>query len=115
MGSKGDNASTDSYSTPVVDNSAQVQASMSEYMNAMMQMNSASTAQIIESMGSNDLPEVTSYTDVDYDAENLSLQEKIDAQIEADDVKRRGVLGTVLSNEDDEDPETVTSSLLVGS
>lgn len=80
----------------------------------MMQQNQRNTETMLANQNSGSVPTVTDYTDIDYDAENASLQEKINKQITDEESKRSGVLGTILSDEE-EDPSTVTSSLLVGS
>lgn len=117
FGGKSDSGSSVQYVQPeqqTVDYEA-LMAPMYETMAAQ----SAQNNELMGAMMSSNIvtPSVSDLSiDLDYDAENQALQDKINKQITDADVKRRGVLGTILSDiDDDDDPSTVTSSLLSGS
>jgi hypothetical protein len=84
----------------------------------MMQEQSNATNELIAQMSASDVtyPSTTDLSvGIDYAAENAALQSKIDQQISDDDIQRRGVLGTILADIDDEEEvDTTTSSLLTG-
>lgn len=94
-------------------------APMLEYMNAQSAMSNANMQRslaLTNSSSQASMPVVESFVDIDYDKENQTLQDKINKQISDEDSKRKGVLGTILTSEDDDDePSAVKSSLLSGS
>jgi len=116
MGGKNDKKKTEVVAEP-----EQAQPDMSGYIaqvtGAMAQQNQMTQAmmQNMQNMQANSfasVPQPTTSIKVDYDSENKKLKERLAKQVEASDVKRKGVLGTILTSIDDE-PETV-KSLLTG-
>lgn len=92
-----------------------IMGSQTALMESMMAANTANTQALVGSL-QNTAPTSVDYTPaVDYASENKTLQQRIDEGIEFDDAKREGVLGTIMTNLDDEDdPSTVGPSLLSG-
>lgn len=92
---------------------------MGPMMEFMSQQNMA-TQQMLEQQRQQQtgfqLPDPSSMAvGVDYAAENKALQEKINQQVTDEDMKRRGVLGTILTDiEDTGEPAATKSSLLLG-
>ena len=85
-------------------------------MNFMAQQ-MATTQEIVNNsnMAMLSLPDPSTSVEVDYVSKNKELQDRISKQISDEDIKRRGVLGTILTDIDDEDePPAHKSSLLWG-
>jgi hypothetical protein len=80
---------------------------------ATIKANNEKTMKMLEELSKaseENIPEITPPVVLDYSKENQALRDKIDAQNEAEDSKRKGVLGTILTQLED-DPDTVTSLL----
>lgn len=116
MGGKSDKKKTEVVAEP-----EPAQPDMSAYIaqvtGAIAQQNQMTQAmmQNMQSMQANSfasIPQPTTSIKVDYDSENKKLKERLAKQVDASDVKRKGVLGTILTSIDDE-PDTV-KSLLTG-
>lgn len=74
---------------------------------AMIAQNAANQAQMFSN-----IPEPTVLDVVDYDAENKKLRAKLDEQVV--ESKRKGVLGTILTQLDNDDEPNTVKSLLSG-
>lgn len=61
-------------------------------------------------------PDLTDVSSIDWDTENNTLKEKIAKQVDVEEAKRKGVLGTIhtLYGEDEEEPPTLGSLLTSG-
>jgi len=89
---------------------------MMEPMLAYLAQSQAITKSMIEQQQAMQLastpPEPTSVDVIDYEAENKAIKEKMSKAITAEDIKRKGVLGTILTSlSDDDDPDAITSLL----
>lgn len=111
MGSKDDGSSAPEYQ--VVQQQEDPMAKIAPML-AMMSMQNQAAANM--SMPELTMPEYTSTTlPMDYEESNKKLQERIAAGASATDAKRKGVLGTIHTNlDDDSEPDAVKSSLLGG-
>jgi len=85
-------------------------------MMMMMQQQTTITQQMLEQQKlfrtTAAVPDTSTIDALDYDKENQALKAKLDKQITDADIKRKGVLGTILTNIDDEDDPNTTTSLL---